>query len=97
MRRGPIRREVQEQIRGDIQEARGIQDAPLPVAPGRVLLATLHRATEVRLADISSVTKLREPSLGLTACVELLDGTRYFVPDAAPVLAALRTSRHEEA
>lgn len=90
MKRESIRREVQEQIRGDICEARGIQEAPLPVAPGRVLLATLHRATEVRIADIASVTSLQKPLLGLRGCVELHDGTRYFVPEAAPVVQSIR-------
>lgn len=89
----PIEHERREQLRADIREARGIQEAPHPVAPGRVLLATLHRSTEVRIADIVSVTRLQKPSLGLHAVVELLGGTRHFVPDAEPVLRAIREHR----
>jgi hypothetical protein len=82
-----------EQRRGDVQHAREIQAAPLPLPPGRILLATLHAPTVVRVADIEEVKALPASSLGLRGRVTLVDGTQHFVSRAEDVMRAIREVR----
>jgi len=94
--RGPSTKanELRDQIRTDIREsaARAAEDVT-EVPAGRVVLATPHVATIVRVADIAEVATVPPNSLGLRGCVTLHDGTRYFVPEAADVLRAVREAR----
>ena len=94
MRRPPKAQELRDQIRADIQQAREVQCAPLPLAPGCILLATPHVPTPVHVADIDTVMILPTANpLGLRGLVTLLDGSRFFVPTADAVLTAIREVR----
>lgn len=94
MRRTPKAQELRDQVRADIQQAREVQAAPLPLAPGCILLATPHVPTPVHVDDIDTVMVLPKANpLGLRGLVTLLDGARHFVPTADDVLRAIREVR----
>lgn len=76
------------------EQVRGYLPAVEPVAPGRIVLATPHVPTTVRLDDIESVTKVQpRGTLALRGLVTLVDGERHFVPDPAAVLRAMREAK----
>lgn len=87
-------RELREQIRTDIRESgQRAADAVTDVPAGSIVLATPHVATVVRVADIAEVRTVPVNSLGLRAVVTLHDGTRHHVPDARPVVDAMKAER----
>jgi hypothetical protein len=93
-RSSPQAAELRDQVRTDIRESAARAAEELTDVPaGHVVLATPHVATIVRLADIAEVAVVPVNSLGLRGCVTLHDGTRYFVPEAADVLRAMREAR----
>lgn len=86
--------DLRDQQRPDYVQARGPQVAPLPLAPGRVLLGTLHVPTTVHVDEIAEVMVLPNTTLlGLRCRVTLRDGTQHFVPAAEDVLRAMREAR----
>lgn len=86
--------DLRDQQRPTYEPVRGYLPAVAPVAPGRVVLATLHAPTTVRLNDIERVERVPpRGTLHLRGLVTMVDGERHFVPDPDAVLIAMKEAR----
>jgi len=95
MRRSQKASELREQIRTDIRESgERAAEAVTDVPAGSIVLSTPHVATVVRVADIAEVATVRPDrrTLGLYGLVTMHNGDRYHVPEARPVVDAMKAA-----